>query len=233
MQSSMDRRVVLALGAAAAVLAAVVIALVLSGRGDRAPQAPPASKAGLQLDIAEAPPADLQRELRCFVDGRFVGTATLAQCAERNGVSAQALDVGIDPETGSLAAAQTASLAPPPELPAEVLPEDDGPVEHDDAPVTDTPRAEPAPMRPAAGPGGSCWRHTGSDWRQLSASMSLNACVQALFSGQCERPGGATYGRWGDMTLRLVPGRVEQSGDNRSFRRLAPQGRNCSIPEIG
>ena len=39
-----------------------------------------------------------------------------------------------------------------------------------------------------------------------------------LFEGQCVRPGDANYGRWGDTTLRLVPGRIEQSNDNRRFR---------------
>ena len=42
--------------------------------------------------------------------------------------------------------------------------------------------------------------------------------------------GGATYGRWGEETLRLVPGRVEISSDNRSFHTAFDQGPNCSIP---
>lgn len=60
--------------------------------------------------------------------------------------------------------------------------------------------------------------------------MSLNACVQALYAGTCVGPGDAQYGRWGDMTLRLVPRRVEQSGDNARFRTLAEQDRNCQFP---
>jgi len=35
------------------------------------------------------------------------------------------------------------------------------------------------------------------------------------------------------QTLRLVPGKVEVSGDNRSFRPLAEQASNCSIQSIG
>ena len=62
--------------------------------------------------------------------------------------------------------------------------------------------------------------------------MSLNACVQALYSGMCVRPGDAQYGRWGSSTLRLVPGRVEQSGDNVRFRTLAEQDRNCQFPSL-
>jgi hypothetical protein len=62
--------------------------------------------------------------------------------------------------------------------------------------------------------------------------MSLAACVQALYSGTCVRPGEANYGRWGDTTLRLVPRRVEQSTDNNRFRTLAQQDRNCQFPEL-
>ena len=68
---------------------------------------------------------------------------------------------------------------------------------------------------------------------RLPSEMALNACVQALFAGRCERPGGATYGRWMTQTLRLVPGKVEVSGDNRSFRTLVDQGGGCAIPAIG
>lgn len=224
MAAPSDQRLVLIIGAAVAVLAGVVIAIMLAGRGDETPEAPPASRGGLQLDVAEAPTLDPQRELRCFVEGQFVGMATLAQCAERNGVAAQALDVGLD-ASGELAAAPTASFAPPPELPSLT--------EEPAAPVVEAPApVQPAPQ-PAAGPTAACLRHTGSEWRQLSGATTLNNCVQMLFAGQCEVPGGASYGRWGDTTLRLVPRRVEQSPDNNRFRTLVEQGRNCAIPEIG
>ena len=36
-----------------------------------------------------------------------------------------------------------------------------------------------------------------------------------------------------ERPLRLVPGKVEVSGDNRSFRPLAEQAQNCSISPIG
>ena len=49
-------------------------------------------------------------------------------------------------------------------------------------------------------------------WRKLPADMALGACVQTLFNGRCERPGG------GDLwpldaadTLRLTPGKVEDT----------------------
>ena len=217
-----DNRTILAIGAGVAVLAAIVIALVFSAGGDKTPEAPPASKGGLNVELAEAPSLEATRELRCFVNGQYIGMATLADCARRNGLATDALDVGLD-ETGALAAAPTAAFAPPPELPSIDLTQLDaapqpGPVEAS--------RPTPAP----AAAGSACLRHTGSEWRSLSQGMSLNACVQALYAGTCVRPGDAQYGRWGDITLRLVPRRVEQSNDNSRFRVLAEQDRECQFP---
>ncbi|WP_395943190.1 hypothetical protein [Brevundimonas sp.] len=219
-----DNRVIIAVGAGLVIIAAVVLALIFTGGGDKAPEAPPAAKGGLTVDVADAPSLEPTRELRCFVDGQFVGMATLADCAQRNGLATDALDVGID-ETGALAAAPTAAFAPPPELPPVDMAEADAGPRLEPNPATPS---TPAPA-PAAG-GNQCLRHTGSDWRVLSNGMSLNACVQALYAGTCVRPGDAQYGRWGDMTLRLVPRRVEQSGDNSRFRTLAEQDRNCQFP---
>jgi hypothetical protein len=217
-----DNRTVLIIGVVLAVLAGIVVALVFSGRGDRTPEAPPASKGGLQLDVADAPALEPTRQLRCFVDGQFVGMATLAECAQRNGLATEALDVGLD-ETGALAAAPTAAFAPPPQLPIE---------------VAEAPAAVAEPSRPANAPvatptGPACLRHSGSEWRQVAAGVSLGQCVNALFAGTCVRPGEALYGRWGDTTLRLVPRRVEQSADNSRFRTLAEQNRNCQFGAIG
>jgi hypothetical protein len=136
-------------------------------------------------------------------------------------VATSALDVGLD-STGSLVAAPTASFAPPPEVPAVTLAETPSAGQGGDA----------GAARPATGSGTACLRHTGSEWRQVSGDMSLAACVQALYSGTCVRPGEANYGRWGDTTLRLVPRRVEQSTDNNRFRTLAQQDRNCQFPEL-
>ena len=224
MAASNDKRIIIAVGAGLAVVAAVVLALVFSGVRQGPAEPPPASKGGLTVDLADAPALEPTRQLRCFVEGQFVGMATLTECAQRNGLATEALDVGID-ATGALAAAPTAAFAPIPELPPADLttPVDVGP-----APSATTPAAAPAPA-----PGGTaCLRHTGSEWRALSGNMSLNQCVQALYSGTCVRPGEAQYGRWGDLTLRLVPRRVEQSGDNSRFRTLAEQDRNCQFPSL-
>jgi hypothetical protein len=221
-----DNRVIIAIGAGLVIIAAVVLALIFTGGGDKTPEAPPAAKGGLTVDLADAPSLEPTRELRCFVDGQFVGMATLADCAQRNGLATDALDVGID-ETGALAAAPTAAFAPPPELPPVEMAEADPGQRFE--PNPSTPSA-PAPAPAAAG--AQCLRHSGSDWRVLSSGMSLNACVQALYAGTCVRPGDAQYGRWGDTTLRLVPRRVEQSGDNSRFRTLAEQDRNCQFPGL-
>ena len=217
-----DNRLLIAIGAGLAVVAAVVIALIVSGGRDRTPEPPPAARGGLTVDVADAPELNTTRELRCFVDGQYIGLATLSDCARRNGVATDALDVGID-ETGALAAAPTAAFAPPPSAPPAELTEMEQPSLTDQQPVE--PSAQPAS-------GATCLRHTGSDWRSLSSNMSLNACVQALYSGTCVRPGEALYGRWGDMTLRLVPRRVEQSPDNSRFRTLAEQDRSCTFPGL-
>ena len=219
-----DNRVIIAVGAGLVIIAAVVLALIFAGGGDQTPEAPPAAKGGLTVDLADAPALEPTRELRCFVDGQFVGMATLADCAQRNGLATDALDVGID-ETGALAAAPTAAFAPPPELPPVEIAEAD--------PTLGADPREAEPVKPAPAPSGAqCLRHTGSDWRVLSSGMSLNACVQALYAGTCVRPGDAQYGRWGETTLRLVPRRVEQSSDNTRFRTLAEQDRNCQFPGL-
>ena len=111
-----DNRLLIAIGAGLAVVAAVVIALLVSGGRDRNPAPPPAAQGGLTVDVADAPELNTTRELRCFVDGQYVGMATLTDCARRNGLATDALDVGID-ETGALAAAPTAAFAPPPSAP--------------------------------------------------------------------------------------------------------------------
>lgn len=217
-----DNRILIAIGAGLAVVAAVVIAMIFSAGREPSAAPPPAAQGGLTVDVADAPELNTTRELRCFVDGQYVGMATLTDCARRNGLATDALDVGID-ETGALAAAPTASFAPPPSAPPVELTEAEQPA------LANPPAIEPS-AEPAAG--ASCLRHTGSDWRSLSSNMGLNACVQALYSGTCVRPGEALYGRWGNITLRLVPRRVEQSPDNSRFRTLAEQDRSCQFPGL-
>jgi hypothetical protein len=216
-----NRNTILAIGAGVAVLAGVILAVMMFGK-DKGPPAPPAEKGSLSVDVAEAPTLDPTRKLRCYVNGQFVGETSLADCARKNGVSAQSLDVGLD-ESGALVAAQTASLAPPPVLPPvdlDEMPDAGGPPVEDQRPpnVADNGGPTDFELAPVPVSGEACLRFTGSDWRQLSPGTSLDTCKRLLFEGQCVRPGEANYGRWGDQTLRLVPGRIEQSSDNRRFR---------------
>ncbi|MDQ8027666.1 MAG: hypothetical protein REJ23_02995 [Brevundimonas sp.] len=221
-----DNRILFLIGAAAAVLIAVIIGLLLSGGRDEGPaEPPPAAQGGLTVAVADAPGLDSTRELRCYVDVQFVGMATLTDCARRNGLATDALDVGVD-ATGALVAAPTASLTPPPALPPVEL-TDNSP---GTAPIDSTQPAQPS-AQPAS-TGGQCLRYTGSDWRVVSSGGSLNQCVQELYAGTCVRPGEALYGRWGETTLRLVPRRVEQSPDNNRFRTLADQDRSCQFPGL-
>lgn len=230
-----DRRVLLAMiGAALALLAGLAIAVVMGAknRGDKA-EPPPAAQAGLVIDAAGAADdgkLDAAKPLRCFVGGLFVGELTLAECAKRNGVATGALDVGID-STGALAATDQAGtvLAPLP-------PTNERPATTPSAPsvaVPATPAATPGAPAASGAPAGACMRYADQAWRELPGDLTLAACVQALYGGRCERPGGATYGRWMQQTLRLVPGKVEISGDNRSFRRLTGQSDGCVLEPIG
>ncbi|HVK43259.1 MAG TPA: hypothetical protein VM471_12320 [Phenylobacterium sp.] len=223
-----DRRMLLAvIGGAVALLAGVVIATMLVGksRNEQAPP-PPASQGGLVVETGAPDDGrmDPAKPLRCYVAGQYVGEITLAECAKRNGVATGALDVGVDP-AGNLAAADQAGtvLTPLPPQTGPVIPAQ---------PQPSTPAPAPT-VTAASGPAGSCWRYADGGWRKLPNDLTLNGCVQTLFAGRCERPGGATYGRWMQQTLRLVPGKVEVSGDNRSFRPLADQASNCSIQSIG
>lgn len=204
----------LIVGGAVALLAGLGIAgLLARGGDDETPAPPPASQAGLIIDTTQQDDGrvDRTRKLRCFVNGQMIGDLPLVECAKRNGVATDALDVGLD-ETGALAATGQAGMTitplPPPAQPA-------------------------AAAVPAAGPVGACWRYTEGKWNPLPGDVALNACVQTLFAGKCEKPGGATYGRWGQQTLRLIPGKVEISSDNHSFRLLAEQTAACAVPPVG
>lgn len=216
-----DRRVVLAIGGLAALLMGVLIAVVIM-RGDKGPKAPPpASRAGLVVETGRDDDTKLDpaRPIRCFVAGQFVGEITLTACAQRNGVATGALDVGVD-ETGALAAADVAGTILSPLPP--------GPAPRQEAPTT-TADAQPAQALPQDG---ACWRYGDAAWSRVG-TMDMNACVQTLYGGQCQRRGGAAYGRWDGQTLRLVRGRVEISDDNRRFRTLVEQAENCAIPPVG
>lgn len=217
-----DRRIVLAIGGAAALLLGILIAVFIM-RGDKGSDAPPPASTGglvVQTGRDDDTRLDASRPIRCFVAGQFVGEITLAACAERNGVATGALDVGVD-ETGALAAADAAGtiLTPlPPQAQTQAPPP---------AVVADN-----APTAQPTASGSACLRYSGGGW-SAAGTMDLNGCVQTLFAGQCEKRGGATYGRWGDQTLRLVKDKVEISSDNRRFRTLVDQGANCSIPPVG
>lgn len=218
-----DRRVVLAIGAAVALLLGVAIAFGIMKRDKGPSEPPPASQAGLVVETGRDDDTRLDpaRPIRCFVAGQFVGELTLVACAQRNGVATGALDVGVD-ETGALAAADVAGtlLAPLPPKASAPAPEP--------SPVVSA-EVQPAPSEASRE---TCWRYRDAGWAQVG-EMDLNACVQTLFNGQCERRGAATYGRWDGQTLRLVRGKVEISDDNRRFRTLVEQSASCAIPPVG
>jgi len=189
---------------------------------------PPASEVGLVIEQGRPDDAKLdpKRELGCFVGGQYIGLATWADCAKKNGVATGDLDVGIDEQGGLAAAAPNtgAVLTPLPPSADRMA----------TAPVTPAPAPAvpaPAPIASASGPTATCWRYADRTWCRM-AEMTQSACVVTLFNGKCERPGSATYGRWGEQTLRLVPGKVEASDDNRPFHTVAEQGTNCTLGSL-
>jgi hypothetical protein len=220
-----DRRAMAAAGAAGAAVLLLGLGIGVSMMRSHRPAAKPdeGSPHSLQVELGhEDPGLDPNRPLRCFAGGQYVGMTTLRQCAQKNGVQTGSLDVGLD-TSGELTAAGSDAPAVLQPLPGAPSP-----------PQSGAPASGSAPAAQAsAGPGGSCWRFAGGEWRRLGEGLSLDACVQALFSGRCETPGAADYGRWGSNTLRLVVGRVEMSADNRSFHPLVkqPPG-DCSIPHV-
>ncbi len=220
MEFPKDRRVVIGGGIALALVAGVGLAVLWGAGSDRSDAPPPASQGGLVVEVGrEEVKLDPSRKLPCYVAGASVGMTTLSECASRNGIASGQIDVGID-QTGAMAFGDVGAVLTP--LP----PEDDV-----RAPITPAPVVEPveAPVAETRGPVATCWRYSDRNWVRMS-DVPLSACVATLFDGRCERPGMATYGRWGEQTLRLVPGRVEQSPDNRNFRTLVEQGPNCSLP---
>jgi hypothetical protein len=217
MDQAQTRRLWLTFGGGVAVLCislGAAFLILLHGRHDAAP--PPAAVGGLvvQTQAGADQKLDPQKPLRCFVNGQLVGEETLADCAQRNGVATEALDVGVD-QSGQLAAADQAGTTLTPLPPSA-------------APVVVAQAAQPAA---ANAPEGDCWRYAQATWRKTGAGMSLTACVRLLFDGQCVKT-GAAYGRWASQTLRLIPGAIEISGDNRNFRLLVEQPANCAIPDF-
>lgn len=220
-------------GFAAVALGAAAAYGVGRSRGPTTP--PPASVGGLQVEVGENTRASLDpaKPLRCFVDGKFVGLETLTVCAGKNGVAAQALDVGLD-ATGELAAATDVPLDPLPAV--DVAAETPSPVA--------APALEPLPelgpvggvqttsSNGAASTASPCISHGPNGWTTVSEAAPLGQCVMLLFDGRCQTPGNALYGRWGDQTVRVVPGKVEISADGQTFTTLANQGQNCTIPPI-
>ena len=209
------------LGALTAVVLGVLVALGVFKSDPKDDTPPPAAEGGLQIELAQTDvgPIVPRRPLRCFVEGRFVGEMTMGQCAERNGVAAQALDVGLD-QTGALAA--VVSAAPPPataEIP--VGPE-----------VVATPAVDAVPAPPIAAPSaptGACIRLVGSEQRPLGEALTLETCIQVLFSGRCPNPGDAYYGRWNGQSVRLVQGGTEIDAGG-GYRPLYSQDpRTCLI----
>jgi len=226
-----DRRVILAGGAALALAAGLIVAVLVTSHPGAGGGAPPASQGGLVVQTGRDDDIklDARRPLRCFVGGQFAGELPLGECAKRNGVATGALDVGLDP-SGALAASGQAGAGITPLAP-EAVTSLNAAQSSPDA-QSQVPAAGPEVVAPPAAASG-CLRYGPQGWGRLAGPANLGECVQALFDGRCVRPGAAAYGRWGERTLRLTPGRVEISSDNRTFRTLVEQAPDCALPAVG
>lgn len=204
---------------------ALALSVFRQDPADEAP--PPAAEGGLKIELGNTQGGDRidpARPLRCFVEGKFVGELVVADCAKRNGVAAQNLDVGLD-AAGELAA--VVAMPEPATEPLVAEPETPAPVTVAGA---DGSRADPPDSSPGGGPTGECMRHASGEWRTLGDALGLDTCVQILFTGRCEPPGSATYGRWNGQTLRLVTGRVEIAPNGADFHTFALQDAQCMLP---
>ena len=224
-QALKARPYILIVGGALIALATGLAAAFLLTRQHAADPAtpPPASQAGLIVETKADVDHNLDpmSHLRCFVGGKFVGEATLAECAKKNGVATGALDVGVDPG-GNLTAAQGAGIELTPLPPKDVVAAEPTVASAGEGSDKKTARAGPE----------TCWKYSGGEWRKTPTDVSLDACVQTLFNGRCVHAGDAAYGRWAAMTLRLVAGRVESSTDNRTFSPLTEQSPNCTVAPV-
>ncbi len=216
-----NRKLMLVGGGVLALLAGIGIAVtvMMIDHGSHAP--PPASRGGLVVEMGQVDdaPSSNAKPLRCFVGGQFIGMATLSECAKKNGVSTQALDVGLD-ANGALTAADQAGLVVTP-LPEEAI-------------TPPPPAPEPTATVTTSAVGSSktgqgvCLAYEQGEWHKLAENLSPTACAQMLFSARCDRPGTVAFGRSGDQALRAINGKVEMSGDNKTYHGLIDQvSPNC------
>ena len=226
-----EPRVLAAVGGGAVLLAVVVAAaLALSHRGDASvPEG--ASSGSLQVEAGKTTVTGAAASLRCFVGGQMVGEMPLTDCAARNGVSSQALDVGLPPPP---LPPDTASADPNASPPTADAGQGGGTTTTASVgPSTSPPDADAS--TDAGGPSdarGQCLRYAGGGWRAAPrGGGSLKACTHALFDGRCVARGDALYGRYGALTLRSVPGRIEVASDNRTFNPLVAVDEGCNIDD--
>ena len=97
-----DRTALVVAGGAVALVAGLGIAFAIMSHDHGSTKPPPASQGGLIVETSRPKDEklDLNRPLRCFVNGQMVGELTLAECAKRNGVATGSLDVGLHVPVG-------------------------------------------------------------------------------------------------------------------------------------
>ncbi len=197
-----DRRIVIAVGVGTALLLAILLGVFLTGRQARS-GVTAETKQELQLQVDK-------------IDNKVAPKTQQVRCFVNGQLVGMTTLAECGQKNGTASQVLDVGLDAPP--PAAVAP----------------PPPNAPPSAPQSNPGAvaECLRYGAEGWKGYGSNLSMSSCVRVLFQGQCAHPGEAFYGRWGAQSLRLIPGRVEVSDDNRRFRSLVEQEADCSIPAM-
>ncbi len=218
-------------GMALALVAGLGVAVYIAATSGPSDEPPPASQGGLVVQTGrdDDTKLDPKRPLRCFVKGQFIGELPLSDCAQKNGVAAGALDVGLDP-SGALAGANAGGTHLTPLTAGAGAPAGNVAAADDlGFPAV----AEDVKPEPIGKMTSVCWRQTGDQWTQLPGEMDLASCVRAVFAGHCPPPGAVKSARWGDRGLRLSGRQIELTSEEGDYRPLTTQTADCGIAPFG
>lgn len=177
-------------------------------------------EAALPVTVSEVP-ADAKKQAPCFVDGQIVGQMTISECAKRNHVDPKSLDVGTRHDD-SLPSTEFQTPNAPNGAPDTGVANPQGRTASATLRGVDQAQAvNPAPTPTSA----ACLRFGGGEWRQAADHVSKSQCAKILFP--CEKGARDTYGRWGETSLRLVSGKIEQSLDGKVFSPFMDVAKSC------
>lgn len=197
-----DRRVLIGVGAGVVLLVLVLVFAFARGRHPPVVSPQTAEADRLQLQVDKA-------------DGKPAPKTQQVRCFVNGQLVGMATLAECAQKNGTASQALDVGLDAPPAAPGNV-----------------TTSTLAAGLPAASNQTAECLRFAGDGWKGYGSNVGLGACVRVLFQGQCARPGEAYYGRWGAESLRLIPGRVEISEDNKKFRLLVDQDGDCNVASM-